>query len=261
MVINKLKFKNIFFSQNEKGQVTIFVIIAILLIAIVALLLTLSPVFRNVNQAGEENPKNFIQTCLEDSIKDSVEIISTQGGSIEPENYFLYNDDKLQYLCYTNEYYQLCTMQIPFLREHIQDEITENIKSDVDSCFNSLKENYKDSQLTEGDIKVELLPNKIVTTISSSFTFTKKEKTERVEMFSVVINNNLYELSSIAQSILDWETTLGEADTLNYMDIYHELKVEKKPQTDETKIYIITDKNTKQKFQFASRSLAFPPGF
>jgi hypothetical protein len=44
------------------------------------------------------------------------------------------------------------------------------------------------------------------------------------------------------------------------MNYYHDLKVEKKRQVDETKIYILTDTTRDNKFEFATRSYAFPPG-
>jgi hypothetical protein len=45
------------------------------------------------------------------------------------------------------------------------------------------------------------------------------------------------------------------------MNYYHDLKVEKKKQLDGTNIYILTDRNNENKFQFASRSVAWPPGY
>lgn len=104
-----------------------------------------------------------------------------------------------------------------------------------------------------------MLPGKIVTTINNTLTFTKGGESERHEGFSVIVNNNLYELVSIAQNIIAWESNYGEADADYYMNLYHDLKVEKHPQSDETYIYILTNKNTGDKFQFASRSLAFAP--
>ncbi len=73
------------------------------------------------------------------------------------------------------------------------------------------------------------------------------------------MNNNLYELVAIGQNIIEWESTYGEAVPDLYMELYHNLKVEKYVQGDETIVYIITDRDTKDKFQFASRSLAYAP--
>lgn len=244
--------------MKKRGQVTIFIIIAILVIAVVALFLTIPKLSKGIGIQKTENPEQFIQTCLEDSIKDNVNTISLQGGTFEPENYYLYNNEKLDYLVYTNEYYTLGSVQVPFVEQHVENEIKKSIEGDVDSCFTSLKDKYK-GNLIKGDIKVDLLPGKILTTINNSFTFTQGGNTQRLESFRVVVNNNLYELVSIAQNIIEWESNYGEADTEYYMNLYHNLKVEKHPQSDETNVYIITDKNTGEKFQFASRSLAFAP--
>ena len=81
------------------------------------------------------------------------------------------------------------------------------------------------------------------------------------DAFRVVVDNNLYELVSIANSILNWEASYGDAETTTYMNYYHDLKVEKKKQSDGSTVYILTDRNTEEKFQFASRSVAWPPGY
>ena len=57
------------------------------------------------------------------------------------------------------------------------------------------------------------------------------------------MNNNLYELVSIANSIIDSESNLGDANERFYMDIYPDLKVEKFNQVDGSTIYIVTDRN------------------
>ena len=84
---------------------------------------------------------------------------------------------------------------------------------------------------------------------------------EKYDSFRVVLNNNLYELVSITNSILNLEARYGDAETTIYMNYYHDLKVEKKKQSDGTTIYILTDRNNKNQFQFASRSVAWPPGY
>ena len=45
------------------------------------------------------------------------------------------------------------------------------------------------------------------------------------------------------------------------MTYYPWLKVEKILRDDGTKIYILTDRNTGDKFEFAVRSVAWPPGY
>ena len=45
------------------------------------------------------------------------------------------------------------------------------------------------------------------------------------------------------------------------MVFYPEFIIDKLKQGDGTTVYIITDKETETKFQFASRSFAWPPGY
>ena len=114
--------------------------------------------------------------------------------------------------------------------------------------------------LRPGNVRVELLPKRVVARFNYTLTTTKTD-TERYDSFNVVLNNGLYELVSIANSIIDWESEFGDAETTLYMSYYPDLKVEKLNQVDGSTIYILTDRNTGNKFQFASRSVAWPPGY
>ena len=250
--------------QNQKrGQVTIAIIIAVVIVALAVLIYLFFPKITSTLGFTTENPSEFIRDCMEDKIKDSIEIVSSQGGSLNPENYYLYKDEKIEYLCYTNEYYIPCVVQQPLLKQHIENEIKNNIKADSDVCFNSLKESFENKgfsvNLRGGDTSVELLPKITVVNYEKELTLTK-DSTDRYEKLKVAIDNNLYELMSIANSIISMETRYGDSETTIYMNYYHNLKVEKMKQTDGTTIYILTDRDTGDKFQFASRSIAWPPG-
>jgi len=250
--------------KKRRGQVTIFIIVAIVIVVLGILIYMFYPQIKSSLGGGEENPSIFIQTCLEESIQEKANLIELQGGSFEPEFFYQYLGDKIEYLCYTGEYYETCVVQESMLKQHVETEIKSSIQNEVQACFNSLRESYQDKgynvQMRPGDTIVELLPKRIVTRFDYRVTLTK-DGTENYESFNVVLNNNLYELISIANSILAWEAIYGDAETTTYMNYYPDLKVEKKKETDGTTIYILTDRNTGNKFQFASRSVAWPPGY
>ena len=65
----------------------------------------------------------------------------------------------------------------------------------------------------------------------------------------------------IATSILQFETSYGDSDISTLMLYYPDMAIEKVKRSDGTTIYIIEDKQSKLKFQFASRSYAWPPGY
>ena len=252
------------FLPHKRSQMTIFVIVAIMIIVVAVLIYFLYPIIKTNIGIGSKNPSIFLQNCLEDKINEGIELLSKQGGSIEPEFYFLYNNEKVEYLCYAESFYQTCVMQQPMLKRHIEGEIKNYIDTDAKNCLESLRVNYQNRgynvQMKSGDIDVEILPNIVSVNFNESIVLTKDE-TERYNSIRVSVKNNIYELVSIANSILNWEAKYGDAETTTYMNYYHDLKVEKKKQLDGTTIYILTDRNSDDKFQFASRSVAWPPGY
>ena len=112
-----------------------------------------------------------------------------------------------------------------------------------------------------GETNIELLPKRIIGNFNYSLTMTKGGESTNYEKFDVIVHNNLYELLSIANSIIEWEARFGDVETTTYMAYYRDLKVEKKKQTEGSTIYILTDTNDDNQFQFASRSVAWPPGY
>ncbi len=250
---------------NSRGQVTIFIIIAIVIVAIALLIYSFYPQIRSTIGGTEQNPPNYIQSCIEDTMADAVTTLSSQGGNINPENYLMYNNEKIEFLCYTTEFYRSCIVQQPMLTPHIETEIENQIKDTADKCFSSLKESYEKKgysvDMKKGAQNVELLPKRVVASFNYTTTLTKGSDSQKYDSFSVVLNNNLYELSSIANSIIEWEALYGDADTTIYMTYYHDLKVEKILRGSGTKIYIITDRNSGNKFQFASKGQIWPAGY
>jgi hypothetical protein len=260
-------FKSGRFFFGKRGQVTVFIIAAILIVGLAVMIYFLRPGITSTTEFEEKNPSGFIQTCMEDEINNAVNLVSLQGGSINPEGFILYQDNKIEYLCYTIEYYKKCVVQQPLLKSHIESEIKKKIESSVTSCFEKLVASYDSAgykttleKSNSDPTRVELLPKRIVSTFNYTLTASKTD-TKKYNSFSVVLNNNLYELASIANSIIDSESSFGDADPGFYMSIYPDLKVEKFNQDDGSTIYIVTDRNKGNSFQLASRSVVWPPGY
>lgn len=250
--------------EEKKGQITIFIIIAIIIVVAGLLIYFFYPEITSSVGLGAKNPTAFMQTCLEEKLDEGIEAVSITGGSIEPEFYFSYNNENLEYLCYVEGYYKTCVVQQPMLKKHIEEELKNYIEEDAKECLRSLKKNYEDQgyevQMKNGEIKVELLPNFVFVNFNDSITL-KKDSSETYEDLIISTRSNIYELISIANSIISWESAYGDAETTIYMNYYHDLKVEKKKMSEGTTIYIITNRDTGDKFQFASRSLAWPQGY
>lgn len=251
--------------KNKRGQITIFIIVAVVIVALAVLFYLLAPkIGISPLQRTSQNPEDFFRTCIRDDLQENINKISQQGGSMNPQLYFTFDDVKIGYLCYTGQYYQTCSIQQPLLGPHIEREIKESIEAQVDSCFNALKTSFEGKgygvTINPGTTYVELLPKLVVNRFNYTVTLAK-DGVEKHDRFDVIVNNNLYELIGIASSILRWETTYGDADPTIYMSYYPNIRVNKNLRDDGTTLYTITDKTTGDSFQFASRSVAFPPGY
>lgn len=252
-----------YLSKDKKGQVTIFIILAIVIVVLGVLIYVFLPQIKSTVGLETKDPYTFIRSCLEDKLDETVENISLHGGTLEPTSYYLYEDEKLQYLCLTNEYFLPCYNQKPLLKKEIEEELNEVLAPIVDSCFDSLKEVYVDSGyntiLKKGNFVLEVLPEKILLNFEGyELTTTKGQNSETYASFFIYKNSKLYELIRIADNIVSWEINVGKADIFSYMVLYHDLDVEKHIQEDGTNIYVLQYLNSGEKFQFASRSWVTP---
>ena len=264
MVNKKRNLKAIY--SNKRGQVTIFIIIAILIVIGGVLVYMFTPEFGAPEEKRDiEDPQQYIQGCVSDRLEEVTRQVSLNGGSLEPEASFPYQGNNLEYLCYSNENYDLCSVQRPFLRTHIEEEIKSGISGQVESCFSSLEEEYGNKgysvYIEDKETNVELLPERVQANLNKTVNLQQEQNTETHKNFRVNFRSNLYDLVNVAESIVEWEAKFGSAEPALYMNVYHNLLVEKRPQSDETTIYIIENLETGNKFQFASRSLAFPAGY
>jgi len=246
---------------KKRGQVTIFIILAILLIIIALAIFYFLPKLKSSSDLGTKNPNTYFQSCMENELEDTLVTIGLQGGSLEPEFYKEYQDEKIEFLCYTEDNNKACDILRPFLEEHITNEIKKELEPKAKECYNQVVGIYDKSGYNvipssqEGELIVELLPGKVKLSYLKELTLTKKD-TQKYSSFSVIANNNLYELANIASNIVVWKSIIGNFDPTSYMALYHDLKIETdNPKfTDGVDIYILTDKKYDTTFQFAVRS-------
>ncbi len=247
--------------KSKRSQITIFIILAIMIVVVLLL------IFVGTNRVKQvfapSSPVEQFEKCIQDRTKEGMNIISLQGGSINPENYYLYNDSKVGYLCYTNEYYKKCVNQVPLLKQHIENEINSYVSPKMNDCLSELKTSLEkdgnkvsyDSpklsvKIEQGNVMSEVLLNLVI----------EKEAIQTYKTIKTSVGSDLYNNIMIASSINSFEASYGDSEVLNYMLFYPKLKLEKKKQGDGTKIYIITNKDSNERFIFAERSAVLPSG-
>mgnify|MGYP001565567547 FL=1 len=246
---------------RKRGQVTFFVIIALIIVAVVLVIF----LFPRLNVFVEElNPSSFLRTCIENDVKSSVNILSKQGGYFLPNNYYTYKGKRIQYLCYTDELYKPCIVQQPLLVSHVEEEIENQVKSKADQCVEELVKQYErrgfDVERRPSEINVDIIQGKIVVDFISPMTI-RKESTQTFEKFAVGLDTELYELLMTAVSIIQYESTFGDSETTLYLQYYPNLRIDKIRRNDGNTIYKLSNVATKDEFTFASRSLVWPEGY
>ena len=246
--------------KMKKGQVTLFIIIGIIIIsAVLVFFLYIQPTYF----PGGGGKPGF-EGCVERELETSISEIGVNGGFANPEFYYLYQGEKIPYLCYTNLYYKSCVNQKPLLKQHFEENLKKAVEEKINRCFESSLDDLRSQGYSvlgeKGDLSLELVPGK-VSVIYDAPVVIQKESTQKFTQFNFDINSPIYEMLMIATSIVQFETSFGDSDTDAFMLYYPNLIVRKLKQGEGTTIYIIEDKNSQTKFQFASRSFAWPAGY
>lgn len=253
--------------ESRKAQITIFIIIALLLIAGIVLyfLLLRKP---EVNPVQYANPAAFMDSCIKDYTQEAVNIMLPQGGYTEPKNYKLYEDNKVAYLCYTSKYYSACTNQEPLYIMHLEDEINSYIKPKIQECFSLLRQDLEKRgySIEEKGLEttVSLEPKRVKVSMKKYIKLSKGNEVQEFDEFDSSLQSPLYDLGIIAQEIASQEARFCDFEYLGYMMLHKEYDIEKKAVgSGETasKIYIIGDRASGKKLYIAIRSCAIPPGF
>lgn len=251
--------------DNKRGQVTIFVIIA--LVIVVILVIAFYPQIKKA-VLPKSVPELIPLDCFEKNVKEGLDKIMVQGGSLNPQLYFMYNNKTLSYLCYTGEWYKTCVMQKPLLKQEIEKEVQiysqTKINSCIDGMINTLKGRGYDIKLTGNkDAKISIEPGRILVSPDIQLILERGEDKIILESNRFIgnINSKAYDIIMIASAIENYEARYGDSSPDTFMALYPNIKIQKLKQSDGTKVYIIEDRETKEKLQFATRSLAWPPGF
>lgn len=115
--------------ENRKGQITIFIIAAVLIVAIVILFFS----FRGKIQ--RENPEitqiqNFVQECLDETSESAVFDIAERGGYEDPSKVS-------STIVFNTPYYLQDNKNLMPSKEKIQDEISNYVEKNIDFCIDN----------------------------------------------------------------------------------------------------------------------------
>ncbi len=247
----------------KKGQIGLFVIMAIIILALIIAFL----LFRGVKLPGTEDtatPQQYISSCLEPVIEPLVDEIAGQGGYIEPEGFIVYNDTKLPYLCYTSEYFKPCIIQQPDVLGNFEKSLNAALLDEARRCTEQFEDEFESrgysvSKSTTA-VNASFTPGKINVEVLAPMTISR-DVSRTYQKFDFSFKSEYYDILSISTSILDFESTYGDTETTTYMRYYPDIKILKNKLSDGTKIYTVSNVVSGEEFTFATRSLAWAAGY
>lgn len=249
--------------MEKRGQVTAFVILGIVIVAVVLLLLytrtnvfMITPSTEDLNKVMSDIRKDMV-SCIAKTGDEPIRRIALQGGYLStPEGtYRLYDDYTVSYLCYNMEKDPRCMNRM--LREaDMEKQLSEAIDFALSTCVDVQKfkrfGNFEITTPKSWDVTTTINPES--TSVEVKYPITLKSESGLAlseDTFTKMFNYPLGELYKVSQDIINFETTYGEFDQLSYMTVYHGIyRIEKlRPYPD--KIYKLNKQDNSYTFQFA----------
>ena len=212
--------------MKKKGQITVFVIIGIVIIALIVLLYAfrtkISLPFVQVSLQDEmQQVRGDIQECLENSASGPVERIGLQGGylSTPPGSYRLFNDTTISYLCYNQVGKSTCTNRLLTL-DNMQEQLSSAIEEVLPECLEVDVSSGVELRLPDTyKVKTEIQPSKVLVVLDYPITLVNKKSGDELteKTFSATVEAPLGDLYNVAMDIVDSEATGGRFDVLTYV--------------------------------------------
>ena len=146
-----------------------------------------------------------------------------------------------------------------------ESELKDILLPKAKQCLSNLETEYekRNFDVNSGDVElnVSISLNAIGIDFIAPMTITKSGEARSFEGFKINIESKMFEILAIAKTIVEFEAIFGSSDTNTLSLYYRDERIEKNELGDGTTIYKITNILTNENFRFASRSVAWPPGY
>jgi len=214
-MFNKRGERDFYLMKNKKGQVTIFIIIAILLLVSISLILILKPTLFNPQIPSSIQPLyNSFLSCLEDDVFVGIDLLETQAGYIETPDYEMGSPNipfssQLNFVGnYIPYWYYVSGSNIPKeqipSKENMESEMKEFLQERIRKC--NLETYYEEGfEITQNDadIDVQINNNFVVVDMFMDLEIKKGEDVALIKNHKVSIPSNLGSLYNSARIIYE----------------------------------------------------------
>ncbi|MEM4244799.1 MAG: hypothetical protein QXR60_01160 [Candidatus Nanoarchaeia archaeon] len=249
--------------MEKRGQLTVFIIIGVVLVIVVALLLYYKTNIFLVNPTAEDlnirldDIREHIIRCTGKVGEPPIRQIGLQGGylSTPPDTYRLYNDSTISYLCYSMPGTPYCVNRM-LTRSDMEKQLSAAIDFGLQTCVDvhGFQKFGSFDIITPKKWTVDTRIGSDMVVVTVNYPVRLRSRRSDVEVsaqeFTTTFNYPLGYLYDVSQDILDYETQYGEFDQMIYMlSKRGQVRIEKKkPYPD--KLYILSKYDNDYIFQF-----------
>ena len=168
--------------MKNRGQLTIFIIISILIIAVVVLFFTLKGTLQKEKPVSPETAEiqNFVQKCLDDSLESVVFKVGENGG------YYFLSSAPATTPILEVPYYIKNNISLMPSKEKIQDEISKGVARELIFCLEDFSL-FPEYEITKGKMnspEVVIEPERVLVELNYPLTIIKGDSKSKIEDFS-----------------------------------------------------------------------------
>ena len=181
--------------MNKKAQITIFIILAIAVVAAVGIYFAVSGNLDKVKGSSLDTRqiKSFVESCVEEAGEDAIYSISQKGGYLFSPNMSTFSG--IPYYFYEGENYMIS-------KPELEKEISKYMNAEIYLCTNEF-ENFPNFKIKEGRINtsVEILEDSVEFSVEYPLTISKENSSVELENFEArissglgIVYNSIYEI-------------------------------------------------------------------
>ena len=213
---------------DKIGQVTIFVILAILIVISVILFFVLRDDNGDVGEYDTKTIDGYVESCLEDSLEEAIYFNSIQGGYfVVPEPYVEEGFLRIPIYWQASRFSERGHQDYFPSLDVIESELEDAVKVRFENCtgnFESFRQEVKSIDVSDiEEIDVNIIDGKVSVFMNKPvFIFNNGER-KKFENFDVDVNFDFIEKYDIMKEMMDVQRDAG-----NWMPIFEFSDIAKK---------------------------------
>lgn len=246
--------------RDKRGQLTLFIVLAILLVVAVGILFF----YLKPGIFSQSASQLKLESCISNSLDAKIKSLSLSAGLINPKFNHMYLGNNYTFLCYTDEYYQPCVNQEPLLTQAFEKSLAIVLKEEFQRCYDSSVEDLRRRgyDVVQGVAKfnISIEPEGVVVEIDAPMKVSSGESAVTTQKYRHVHRTNLYRLIMVAVSLVQFETYYGDSEQVAQMFYYPNIIIDKQRRDGDVKAYTLTEKTEGIEYRFAVKSYPWPSG-